>query len=52
VANVFESSVEQAWTGEVMRQRRQDMWDGALLSVCAQCQGRAEVPGAQGSKPA
>jgi MoaA/NifB/PqqE/SkfB family radical SAM enzyme len=43
VANVFESSVEEAWTGEVMRQRRRDMWDGRLLPVCAQCQGRPEA---------
>jgi MoaA/NifB/PqqE/SkfB family radical SAM enzyme len=52
VANVFESSVEHAWSGEVMRQRRKDMWDGRLLPVCAQCQGRAGVSGAEGAKPA
>jgi MoaA/NifB/PqqE/SkfB family radical SAM enzyme len=41
VANVFDSSVEAVWGGELMRQRRKDMWDGNLLPVCAQCQGRA-----------
>jgi len=46
VANVFESSVEQVWNGELMRQRRKDMWDGTLLPVCATCQGR-EVPAAE-----
>jgi MoaA/NifB/PqqE/SkfB family radical SAM enzyme len=41
VANVFDSSVENVWNGELMRQRRQEMWDGKLLPVCATCQGRA-----------
>jgi MoaA/NifB/PqqE/SkfB family radical SAM enzyme len=40
VANVFESSVEEVWGGELMKQRRKDMWDGNLLPVCAKCQGR------------
>ena len=40
VANVFQSSVENVWNGELMRQRRQEMWDGKLLPVCATCQGR------------
>jgi radical SAM protein with 4Fe4S-binding SPASM domain len=44
VANVFESSVEEAWRGETLRRRRHDMWNGRLLPVCAQCQGRAETP--------
>jgi MoaA/NifB/PqqE/SkfB family radical SAM enzyme len=41
IANVFESSVEEVWTGELLRQRRRDMWEGRLLPVCASCQGRA-----------
>jgi radical SAM protein with 4Fe4S-binding SPASM domain len=41
VANVFESSVEAVWTGELLRQRRRDMQAGRLLPVCARCQGRA-----------
>jgi MoaA/NifB/PqqE/SkfB family radical SAM enzyme len=40
VANVFESSVEGVWAGELLKQRRRDMWAGRLLPVCAHCQGR------------
>jgi radical SAM protein with 4Fe4S-binding SPASM domain len=39
VANVFSESIESIWTGQVMKQRRQDMLDGRLLDVCARCQG-------------
>jgi MoaA/NifB/PqqE/SkfB family radical SAM enzyme len=39
VANVFDSSVEEVWAGELMRQRRRDMWEGRLLPVCARCLG-------------
>lgn len=38
-ANVFASSVEEAWTGHVLAQRRRDMLEGRLLDVCARCQG-------------
>jgi len=38
-ANVFESSIEEVWTGQVRRQRLQDMLEGRLLDVCARCQG-------------
>jgi len=39
VANVFDSSVEEVWAGELLRQRRHDMWEGRLLPVCARCLG-------------
>jgi radical SAM protein with 4Fe4S-binding SPASM domain len=42
VANVFDSSVEAVWRGELLRQRRRDMSAGRLLPVCARCQGRVE----------
>ncbi len=51
VANVFESSVEGVWAGELLRQRRRDMWQGRLLPVCARCQGR-EVVSVSGSASA
>jgi MoaA/NifB/PqqE/SkfB family radical SAM enzyme len=38
-ANVFASSVEAVWKGEIVRQRKQDMLDGKLLDVCAKCMG-------------
>jgi MoaA/NifB/PqqE/SkfB family radical SAM enzyme len=38
-ANVFASSIEEVWTGEVARRRKQDMLEGRLLDVCARCQG-------------
>jgi MoaA/NifB/PqqE/SkfB family radical SAM enzyme len=38
-ANVFAQSIESIWTGEVLRQRKQDMLEGRLLDVCARCQG-------------
>jgi MoaA/NifB/PqqE/SkfB family radical SAM enzyme len=39
VANVFASSVESVWTGELLTQRKRDMLEGRLLDVCAKCQG-------------
>jgi MoaA/NifB/PqqE/SkfB family radical SAM enzyme len=39
VANVFEQSVEEVWTGEALRQRKRDMLEGRLLDVCAKCLG-------------
>ncbi|MCG6919966.1 MAG: radical SAM protein [Acidobacteria bacterium] len=38
-ANVFASSIEDVWKGEVGRRRKQDMLEGRLLDVCARCQG-------------
>jgi len=38
-ANVFADSVEGAWRGGVLRQRKKDMLEGRLLDVCARCQG-------------
>ena len=38
-ANVFASSIEEVWKGEVGRRRKQDMLEGRLLDVCARCQG-------------
>jgi MoaA/NifB/PqqE/SkfB family radical SAM enzyme len=38
-ANVFATSIEQIWTGETLRQRKQDMLEGRLLDVCAKCIG-------------
>ena len=38
-ANVFASSLEAVWTGDVLRQRKRDMLAGRLLDVCARCQG-------------
>jgi len=38
-ANVFADSVEGAWTGLVLAQRKRDMLEGRLLDVCARCQG-------------
>jgi MoaA/NifB/PqqE/SkfB family radical SAM enzyme len=38
-ANVFAESVESAWTGTILKQRKTDMLNGELLDVCARCQG-------------
>jgi MoaA/NifB/PqqE/SkfB family radical SAM enzyme len=38
-ANVFAQSVEEVWTGTILRQRKKDMLEGRLLDVCARCQG-------------
>jgi MoaA/NifB/PqqE/SkfB family radical SAM enzyme len=38
-ANVFTTSIEEVWTGDTLRRRRQDMLEGRLLDVCAKCQG-------------
>jgi MoaA/NifB/PqqE/SkfB family radical SAM enzyme len=39
LANVFASSIEAVWTGELMERRKRDMLAGRLLDVCARCQG-------------
>jgi MoaA/NifB/PqqE/SkfB family radical SAM enzyme len=38
-ANVFASSIEEVWKGDVVKQRKKDMLEGRLLDVCAKCQG-------------
>jgi MoaA/NifB/PqqE/SkfB family radical SAM enzyme len=38
-ANVFASSLEAVWTGDVLERRKRDMLEGRLLDVCARCQG-------------
>jgi MoaA/NifB/PqqE/SkfB family radical SAM enzyme len=38
-ANVFATSIEDAWRGETRRRRLEDMGAGRLLDVCARCQG-------------
>ena len=38
-ANVFASSIEAIWKGDLLKQRKKDMLEGRLLDVCARCQG-------------
>jgi MoaA/NifB/PqqE/SkfB family radical SAM enzyme len=38
-ANVFATSIESIWKGDTLRRRKQDMFEGRLLDVCAKCQG-------------
>jgi len=38
-ANVFAQSIEEVWTGNVLKQRKKDMLEGRLLDVCAKCIG-------------
>ena len=38
-ANVFASSIEEVWRGDIRRARLRDMLEGRLLDVCARCQG-------------
>jgi MoaA/NifB/PqqE/SkfB family radical SAM enzyme len=39
LANVFSSSIEEVWRGDLLLQRKRDMLAGKLLDVCARCQG-------------
>jgi MoaA/NifB/PqqE/SkfB family radical SAM enzyme len=38
-ANVFATSIEAIWKGDLLKQRKKDMLAGRLLDVCAKCQG-------------
>jgi MoaA/NifB/PqqE/SkfB family radical SAM enzyme len=38
-SNIFTTSIEAVWKGDVLRRRKRDMLEGRLLDVCARCQG-------------